>query len=180
VEKQLAQLANSTRTTGEPLASGLALTRSKKENPMNNRIFNMLKAFGACAVLAVSCLSAQSDHKTITAVPFDFMVGNQHMAAGTYDITSGQSTLLVRGEDNGSASFAIALWTYSGKTQEQAKLVFKRYGDRYFLSQVWYPGTNQGRELQVSKIERELARNNAKPEIVTLLAAVPRAQRAAK
>jgi thymidylate kinase len=108
------------------------------------------------------------------------MVGNRHMPAGTYDITSGQSTLLVRGEDNGSASFAIAISAYAGKTQEQAKLVFKRYGDRYFLSQVWYPGTDQGRQLQVSKVERELAMNSAKPEIVTLLASVPRAQRAAK
>jgi hypothetical protein len=147
---------------------------------MNNRISNMLKAFSVCTALAISCVSAQSDHKTITAVPFDFMVGNRHMPAGTYDITSSQSTLLVRGEDNGSASFAIAISAYAGKTQEQAKLVFKRYGERYFLSQVWYPGTDQGRQLQVSKVERELAMNSAKPEIVTLLAAVPRAQRAAK
>ena len=147
---------------------------------MNNRIFNMLKAFGACAVLAVSCLSAQSDHKTTAAVPFDFMVGNRHMPAGTYDITSGQSTLLVRGEDNGSASFVLSFSAYAAKTQEQAKLVFKRYGERYFLSQVWYPGSDQGRQLQVSKVERELAMNSGKPEIVTLLAAVPRAQRAAK
>jgi hypothetical protein len=166
VGKQLAQLANSTRTTGEPLASGLALTSFKKENPMNNHIFNILKAFSACAVLAVSCLCAQSDHKTITAVPFDFMVGNQHMSAGTYDITTDQSTVLVRGEDNGSATFALAFWAHADKTQDRAKLVFKRYGDRYFLSQVWYPGTNQGRELRISKVEQELARNSGKPEIV--------------
>ena len=89
-----------------------------------------------------------------TASKCDFVVGNQHMAAGTYDITTDQSTLLVRGEDNGSANFAIALRAYAGK--------------------------NQGRELRVSKVERELARNSAKPEIVTLIAAVPRAQRAAK
>jgi hypothetical protein len=34
--------------------------------------------------------------------------------------------------------------------------------------------------LRVSKIERELAMNSAKPEIVALIAAVPKAQRAAK
>jgi hypothetical protein len=147
---------------------------------MNNRIFSMLKAFSACAVLAVSCLSAQSDHKTIAAVPFDFMVGERHMAAGTYDVTTGPSTVLIRGEENGSATFALASWAYANKTQEQAKLVFKRYGDRYFLSQVWYPGTNQGRELGISKVEREFARNSGKPEIVALLAAVPKAQKAAR
>jgi len=146
---------------------------------MKNRIFNTLKAFSACAMLAVSCLSAQSDHKTITAVPFDFMVGNRHMAAGTYDITIDQSTVLVRGEENGLASFALAFWAHADKTQERAKLVFKRYGDRYFLSQIWYPGTNEGRELAVSKIERELARNSGKPEIVALLATVPKVHKAA-
>jgi hypothetical protein len=147
---------------------------------MNNRIFNMLKAFSVCTVLAISCLSAQSDHKTITAVPFDFMVGNQHMAAGTYEVTTDQSTVLIRCEENGSATFALASWASAHKTQEQAKLVFKRYRDRYFLSQVWYPGTNQGRELRISKVEQELARSSGKPEIVALLAAVPKAHRAAR
>jgi hypothetical protein len=179
VEKQLAQMANSTRRTGEPLASRLASTRSKKENPMNYHIINMLKAFSACA-LAVSCLSAQSDHKTVATVPFEFMVGGQHMAAGTYGVTTSQSTVLIRGEESGSATFALASWAYAAKTQERAKLVFKRYGDRYFLSQVWYPGTNQGRELGISKVERELASNSGKPKIVALLGAAPKVQKAAR
>ena len=145
---------------------------------MNNRIFSMLKAFSACAVLAASCFSAQFDHKTIAAVPFDFMVGNQHMAAGTYDVTTDQNTVLIRGEENDSATFALAFSAYASKTQERAMLVFKRYGDRYFLSQVWYPGTNQGHELGISKLERELARNSGKPEIVALLATAPNAHKA--
>jgi hypothetical protein len=147
---------------------------------MNNRIFSMLKAFSACAVLAVSCFSAQLDHKTITAVPFDFMVGNRHMAAGTYEVTSDQSMVLVRGAENDSATFALSFSASAGKIQERATLVFKRYGDRYFLNQVWYPGADQGRELTTSKLEQEIARNGSKPEIVALLAAVPKAHRAAR
>jgi hypothetical protein len=147
---------------------------------MNNHIFNMLKASTACAMLAVSCFSGQLDHETITAVPFDFMVGTNHMPAGTYDVTTDQSMVLIRGEENGSAAFALAISASADKTQEQAKLVFNRYGNRYFLSQIWYPGTNQGHELQVSKVEQEVAKNGGKPEIVALLVKLPKAQRAGR
>ena len=180
VEKQLAR--NRQFHLDQPVRHWLLTSPQlfKKENPMKNRIFSLLKAFSVCAVLAISCFSAQFDHQTITAVPFDFMVGNQHMAAGTYEVTTNQSIVLVRGEENDSATFAIAFSAYAGKTQERATLVFKRYGDRYFLNQVWYPGTDQGRELTTSKLEREIARNAGKPQIVALLAVAPKTHRAAR
>ncbi len=139
---------------------------------MNKTIFNALKGLSVVGVLAVGCVFAQSDHKIIANVPFDFVVMNKQMAAGTYDVTTDlvRSTVLLNGEENGSASFALSFTAVAGKTQEHAKLVFKRYGDRYFLSQVWSAGTDQGRELQTSKMEKELARNTGRPEIVALLA----------
>ena len=144
---------------------------------MKNRIFNTLKAFSACALLAVSCLSAQSDHRITVNIPFDFVVKNQHMSAGTYDVTTDlvRSTVLIRGENSDSAAFALSFAAYAGTTPTQAKVVFKRYGERYFLSQVWYPATNLGREIGASKVERELARSSGKPEIIALLASAPKA-----
>ena len=139
---------------------------------MRKPIFNTLKAFGACALLAASCLSAQTGHTIIVNVPFDFVVMNKHMVAGTYDVTTDilTTTVVIRGEDNGSAALALTRSAQAGKAQEQAKLVFKRYGDRYFLAEVWHAGTDQGRVLGTSKIEQELARNTGKREIIALLA----------
>lgn len=45
------------------------------------------------------------------------------------------------------------------RPQEKAKLVFTRYDDQYFLSQVWSPADNTGLELPKSRSERTLARN---------------------
>src|SRR6266478_2383543 len=101
---------------------GPRLTGQKQENPMKNRIFNTLKAFSACALLAVSCLSAQSDHRITVNIPFDFVVKNQHMSAGTYDVTTDlvQSTVLIRGENSDSAAFALSFAAYAGTTPTQA------------------------------------------------------------
>jgi hypothetical protein len=147
---------------------------------MKNPIFNTLKAFSACALLAVSCLSAQSGSRIIVNVPFDFVARNQHLAAGTYSVTTNltQGTVLIRGEDNGSATFALTIATQADQVQPCAKLVFNRYGDRYFLSQVWHAGTDRGRMIPASKAEQEMAMSTAKPAIVALLASGPKPGRA--
>jgi hypothetical protein len=41
-------------------------------------------------------------------------------------------------------------------------MVFRRYGDQYFLGEVWIAGTIVGRELTNSRKERQVARDFAK------------------
>ena len=57
-------------------------------------------------------------------------------------------------------------------TQDRSHLVFNRYGDQYFLAQVWNSATNVGMELHKSHQERasELATNRTERETVTLIA----------
>jgi len=143
---------------------------------MKNLIFNYLRVLCACAILAVSSLSAQSGRRMIANVPFDFTVMGHHLRAGSYSLTTNliQGTVFVRGEENDSAMFALTIATQAPQSQIQPKLVFNRYGDRYFLAQVWPPETDQGRLLPTSKEERELARAAGRPEVVALLATVPK------
>jgi hypothetical protein len=49
------------------------------------------------------------------------------------------------------------------------KLIFHRYGDEYFLYQVWVQGESRGRELPPTKVEKELA-SNARSSTVAVLA----------
>jgi hypothetical protein len=57
------------------------------------------------------------------------------------------------------------------------KMVFHRYGDEYFLSQIFL-GSTTGAQLHKSKAERKaeknmrLAKNDAKPEVVEVIALV--------
>ena len=49
--------------------------------------------------------------------------------------------------------------------QAESKLIFNRYGNHYFLSQIWTQGDNSGRELFKSQRESELAGKQAKREV---------------
>jgi hypothetical protein len=136
-------------------------------------ILRTVKALSVCAILGVSILSAQVKDTIIANVPFDFTVLNQHLKAGRYTLTSesSQSPILIRGEQGNKAMFVLAFSTQANTIPKDAKLVFHRYGDRYFLNKIWYPGTDRGRELRVSKVEQEVARNMSKPEDTSLLVA---------
>jgi hypothetical protein len=140
---------------------------------MKKFMLHMAKALSVCAILGVASVSAQVDHKIIVNVPFDFTVLDKHLSAGTYTLTSEtpQSAILMRSEQAGTAMFILALTAQTNKVQECAKLVFHQYGDRYFLSTIWYPGTDRGRELIVSKVEQEIARNMPKPGETAVLVA---------
>jgi hypothetical protein len=58
----------------------------------------------------------------------------------------------------------------SASTNDNGKLVFNRYGNQYFLSQVWAAGSDSGHQLRPSKAEREIAKNASKPKVEVLTA----------
>jgi len=140
---------------------------------MKKFILLIVKTLSISAILGVASVSAQVNHMVVVNVPFDFTVIDKHLTAGTYTLRSEtlQSTILIRGEQGGGAMFVLASSAQANKVQEHAELVFHRYGDRYFLNKIWYPGTDRGCELRVSKAEQEVARNMPKPEESAVLVA---------
>jgi hypothetical protein len=95
-------------------------------------------------------------------IPFQFVVGKQRMPAGYYEIApkgdAGQ-LLLLRHRDGNRAVMPLTHRIEGIGTDRAGKLIFHRYGDRYFLSQVWFSGLSAARELTPSKLELELARS---------------------
>ncbi len=47
--------------------------------------------------------------------------------------------------------------------QSDAKLVFNCYGDRYFLSQIWFGSSDSGRILAKGRLEKEIAGTGKTP-----------------
>jgi hypothetical protein len=52
------------------------------------------------------------------------------------------------------------------------KLVFHRYGNAYFLSEVWPTGSTLGKQLRKSKAELEIAKAGAPTEGAAVYASV--------
>ena len=97
------------------------------------------------------------------SVPFDFVVNGSTLPAGVYTIqsfgvTDGR-TLRVGNSDNHHGALVNAVNMEAKKTAPQTKLVFRRYGDRYFLAQVWIAGSDQGEVVPMGHRESELSKD---------------------
>jgi hypothetical protein len=121
------------------------------------------RALVMAAVMALTAMAttqvAQAQQRVTVNIPFDFVAGNVHLTAGDYILSvSGPtgSLLLISAKDSTASVFINTNAAVSRAPQTESKLVFNRYGDRYFLSQVWHEGYAQGRQLLKSPREKEV------------------------
>jgi hypothetical protein len=139
--------------------------------------FAMLSLLLALAALSVQ---AQSRNSIEVQIPFAFQVGDKTLPAGDYSIKQlSQDTLLVEstnGDESVVAPAAGRVESNPNAKPGMEKLVFRQYGDQYFLSQVWMTRGASGRELNMTEAERaaaselKLTRHGAKPRKVEVAA----------
>ena len=141
----------------------------KKDMLKGFTIFTLMVALAI--VTAVVSANAQSRNKVLANIPFEFVVGDKTLEAGAYAVRSATSegeTLLIQGTENGMSAMRMSDPTNQTKSRTHARLVFHRYGQSYFLAEVW-DGEQIGRRLAKSKqeraIERELASIPSKSDL---------------
>lgn len=115
----------------------------------------LLKGFLAVSLVAVvAALSVPVEAAEIGCkVPFRFAVNGKTLPEGTYQISTNDGKLFVRGYAAGA--FVLTNGVASNEPSP-ARLVFHKYGDQYILRQVWMGG-GSGRELPQPRLERSLA-----------------------
>ena len=131
------------------------------------------------AVIGSAALTtkAQSTFGVRANVPFDFNVGDKTIPAGKIiarEMSASSGALAISNLDKRQHAIRIAHGVASANQNGAAKLVFRKYGNRYYLTQVWIPGYN-AMEFQKSKTERALEREtmvskNSTTELVTIMA----------
>jgi len=125
---------------------------------MKLRAFVMAAAM-ATTVLASTRVANAQDHLIVT-VPFDFAAGRVNLPAGDYTVKATQSSavIVLLNRNNPEISAIIPANAAAAlDIQTQSKLVFNRYGDRYFLSQVWSEGSSRGKQLVKTDREKEMS-----------------------
>ena len=119
-----------------------------------------LATLGTLALLTAA--SAFGQQRVVADIPFEFSMANKAMPAGHYEVISTPSLLMVRSYTAGAGALCAAssLGLASGDNTD-SRLVFNKYGDKYFLAEVWIsPATVNGASVIRSKTERETARAN--------------------
>jgi hypothetical protein len=121
---------------------------------------------------AVASANAQTANKVAANIPFEFSVGYKTMPAGEYlvrSLSSGAEALMIQSADAKVCALRHTEETAQLKSHTNARLVFHRYGDQYFLAEVWNGVDGTGRQLMKSQeesaLEQELAKITSTGEI---------------
>jgi hypothetical protein len=119
--------------------------------------------FALAGMLAIPGAYAQDSHRVVADAPFAFTVNHRALPAGEYEVSDGGAygTVLIQSKDREHSVITIANSAVAKDPGLDGKLVFQRYGDRYFLREVFAPGVSMGRALPRAKGEREMASNQA-------------------
>ncbi len=107
---------------------------------MKNQIRNFVTSLGLTAMLGASFLFSQSMPAETATVPFAFHIQQQDFPAGSYALyrMDNAGVILIRNRATGNSAMFHARQPLAAKPGDP-KLIFHRYGDNYFLSQVWTP-----------------------------------------
>lgn len=132
----------------------------------------ILSIAGILALLVtVGSASGYAQDRVVAHVPFSFTVGQAALPAGDYTFSQlYQDSWVIRNSDSGKTVLTVAGPSESNKAGDQGKLVFRQYGNHYFLYQISL--LDQTHQVPSSKQEREMARNGVHPEYARVLASV--------
>ncbi len=135
---------------------------------MKSALFVLLAVLAAA--LTVVPAQAQSGIHESVNVPFDFSVGDTHMAAGMYTVAEAQPRILAVNSVEGRQNiFATTFLDDSANTSRHAHLVFVRYGSEWFLDKVFLSSDNDFQKVVPTRREKELARRQQSDEQMSLL-----------
>ena len=139
---------------------------------MKKQAYISLMILSLFVAMSVTSVNAQSQAKLVANIPFEFVAGEKTMPAGEYTIRPVsefglRTRLLIRSRDGKAVTTVMVNSVQLSEIQKESKLVFNRYGDQTFLSQVWTSQSEYIGEVIRSKAEDRLAKKGAEREVVT-------------
>lgn len=137
---------------------------------------NFICALMLGGLLSLTAMQAGAQDRVVTAdIPFDFTVCKEQLPPGKYRIEpfskANPNLMVFRSQDNRSVELACTRGVQGTKLSGKGKLIFNRYGNQYFLSEIWFAGEPTGSEVLKSDREEALLRELAprkKRERVTI------------
>ena len=139
------------------------------------RFRNVVLVFVAALALASlgnpGTLQAQAFPLKVT-VPFDFYFANERFPAGVYIVERMRATDVLRvSDENGHAAIALTNAAYTPpRDLGRSQIVFNRYGDTYFMSEVRWQEYPTGRALPAGSAEVEIAKTITKQRVIAVIA----------
>jgi len=143
---------------------------------MKRQVITMIGLGMFFLTLSATTLHAQNAGTISVNIPFGFAVDNKTLPAGDYyvrrSIEGARVVVQIRSTDNLRTVYVPIHPVSATEIQTDSKLVFNKYGDQYFLSQLWMSGRSNGEELARTSrertLQREMAKHSTKPETIAI------------
>jgi hypothetical protein len=142
---------------------------------MRKQTYTIIATVVLLGSLTVSANAQCGGYPKIAKIPFQFSAWKATLPAGEYLVKclNPNSNVLMFQSSDGKAAAIMPMILVKAGSEEGTRLVFHRYGSRYFFVQVW-PGGSYGLELQMTPAEsaaaRELAGIQPQRETIGLIA----------
>lgn len=124
------------------------------------------------ACVAFVTLAATPSHAQVLMkadVPFSFSAGYGLLPAGEYNLArSGFGQVMVLSNGRRGVELMTPNTTDWREKISTPKLVFHRYGDEYFLAEIWTSADDCVRKLAVHPRERQLAKAGVSPQVAVV------------
>ena len=143
----------------------------------------LVRGFAKLGLLVVLTLvtagisaQAQTLEYTLTAnIPFEFLIANEKLPAGEYSFrrsrqSDGDQVIQIASRNGETIVSRITIPVTTLTPNKAGLVVFHRYGEQYFLAEIWPASGSTGRALPKTRNEREIARKAH--ENVTIVANV--------
>ena len=130
-------------------------------------MLSLVSMFALCA--AVASANAQLSNPIRAKIPFEFNVGDKKLPAGEYTFSrlsgfSDSRIMFISSVDATTRVFQSIFGSQVLTSKDQSTLVFHKYGDQYFLEQIWSSGEQEGTQVPESRSERTIRRQLAQTQ----------------
>ena len=134
---------------------------------MKNALFLTV---GVCllAGMAVPVMAQSGGVMLRGEVPFDFVSANRSIPAGQYSIEIGQLQVRIKGANGNPVQVVLSNPRHQDGNGGKPRLVFHKYGDTYFLHQIWTADYKV--EFRISRAEYNLKASLQTDEDTVILA----------
>ena len=111
------------------------------------------------------------NHEMTVFVPFGFVAGDRSLPPGDYSVqVNPERGSVVLHQEGRSPLILLTNQRESANNPSRGKLVFKRYGANFFLSEVWNQDNATGQTLTPSAAEKEMAHKKQPEQILVVQA----------
>jgi hypothetical protein len=126
-----------------------------------------------CLVIALVAPAYAQKGGVQAKVPFNFTVAGKTFPAGEYTMIVGSHQVIIRDSDGRKIAMVLANEISGRSTGANGQIIFHCYSEHCFLSEVWSPIHENGRQLPTSRSEGNLRKKESGKYFAVLGATLP-------